>query len=64
MFKLGNQRPNVRQQLNRKLIAMPQILLGVLRSPHARRRAREDDSAGRQRCSLGEETDQLRHGKD
>lgn len=60
----GNQRPDMRQQLDGKHIASLEKLLWLLRRPDAWRRAGEDDSAGREGGSLGEEADHFGDAED
>jgi hypothetical protein len=60
----SNQRPNMRQQLNGKLIPGPQELLWVLRGADAGRRTGEDDGAGGESGSLGEEADEFGDAED
>lgn len=54
----------MRQQLDGKHIARLEKLLWVFCRPNSWRRAGEDDSAGREGGSLGEEADQLGDAKD
>lgn len=52
ILELCNQRPNMRQQLNCKLISSLQKFLRVLRGTNARRSTSENDSSGRQGGTL------------
>lgn len=62
--KLRRQRPNTRQNLNRKLIPVSQILLRLIRMSHARRGTCQNDGTRLQRCPLGAKTYNLWDGED
>lgn len=59
MLHLGNQRPNMRQQLDGKLVAGLEEPGRVFGCPDTRRRASEDNCSSGEGGALGEETDQL-----
>lgn len=59
VLDLVDQSTNVRQQLDSKLIASLDELLGVLGSTDTGRGASEDDSTSGQSGALGEEADEL-----